>query len=132
LKIFTRNIFLILVILIFVILIVGCKVGQSGAAQAIEAYIKALSNRDSVQISNLSCTDWEQSAMLEVDSLTAVGSKVVDLSCMQIGQTGEDTYVSCTGMLSLDYNGEAQQIDLSTHTYIARQEDGQWRMCGYH
>lgn len=131
-KRFARIIFQNLVIIIYAILIAGCNAGQNDAAQTIEAYIKALSNRDSVRISNLSCSDWEQSALLEIDSLTAVGSKVVDLSCTQTGQTGEDTYVSCTGMLSLEYNGEAQQIDLSTRTYIARQEDGEWRMCGYH
>jgi hypothetical protein len=132
LKIFTRNIYLVFVVFIYPILLVGCKNEQNSATQAIEAYIQALSNRDSVQISNLSCSDWEQNALLEVDSLTAVGSKVVDLSCGQTGQDGNDTYVSCTGKLDLDYNGEAQQIDLSTRTFIARQEDGEWRMCGYH
>ena len=127
-----RNTYLCLVIIICALLQTGCKNGQSGATKTIEAYIQALSNRDSIKISNLSCSDWEQYALLEVDSLTAVGSKVVDLSCSQTGQDGNDTYVSCTGMLSLDYNGEAQQIDLSTRTFIARQEDGEWRMCGYH
>lgn len=110
----------------------ACNIRQNNASQAIEAYIQALSNRDSVQISNLSCADWEQDALLEVDSLTAVGSKVENLTCVQAGQDGADTYISCTGVLVLDYNGEAQQIDLSTRTYIARQEDGEWRMCGYH
>ena len=131
-KIYPRTIYLVFVIFIYAILLVGCKNGQNGATQAIEAYIQALSNRDSVKISNLSCSDWEQNAQLEVDSLTAVGSKVVDLSCGQAGQNGNDIYVSCTGMIDLDYNGEAQQVDLSTRTYIARQEDGEWRMCGYH
>jgi hypothetical protein len=126
-----RTIYLVFVVFIYAVLLVSCKNGQNGATKAIGAYIQALSNRDSVKISNLSCSDWEQKALLEVDSLTAVGSKVVDLSCTQSGQNGNDTYVSCTGTLSLDYNGEAQQIDLSTRTYIARQEDGEWRMCGY-
>ena len=91
-----------------------------------------MSDKDTVQISNLSCADWEQNALLEVDSFTAVGSKVENLECEQTGQDGADTYVSCyRDHLDLDYNGEAQQIDLSTRTYIARQEDGEWRMCGY-
>ena len=124
------------IVLVFVnlctVILIGCSKNQDGAPKAITAYINALSNRDTVQISNLSCADWEKSALLEVDSLTAVGSKVVDLSCDQSGQQGEDIYVSCKGMLSLDYNGEAQQIDFSSRTYIARQEGGEWRMCGYH
>ena len=129
-KYFRTNCVVFLGILIAYIL-TACGSRQNDASQAIEAYIHALSNKDAVQISNLSCADWEQNALLEVDSLTAVGSKVENLTCKQTGQDGADTYVSCTGVLSLDYNGEAQQIDLSTRTYIARQEDGEWRMCGY-
>jgi hypothetical protein len=127
-----QRIVIVFVIFISIFILVGCSRGQNSATEAIEAYILALSNRDSVRISNLSCADWEQNALLEIDSLTAVGSKAVALSCEQTGQEGIDTYVSCTGTLDLDYNGEAQQIDLSTRTYIARQDDGEWRMCGYH
>jgi hypothetical protein len=116
----------------FILLLSACKNSQNGAPQAIEAYIQALSDRDSARISNFSCSDWEPNALLEIDSLTAVGSKVENLVCQTTGQEGNDTYVSCSGVLALDYNGEAQEIDLSTRTYIARQEDGEWRMCGYH
>ena len=129
-KYFRTSCIVILGILISIIL-TACNSGQNGASKAIEAYIQSLSNKDSVQISNLSCTEWEQNALLEVDSLTGVGSKAENLTCEQTGQDGADTYVSCTGVLALDYNGEAQQIDLSTRTFIARQEDGEWRMCGY-
>jgi predicted small secreted protein len=127
-----RTICIAFIFTLLIILLTACNNGQNGATRAIEAYIQALSNKDSVKISNLSCTDWEQNAMLEVNSLTAVGAKVENLKCDQTGQDGADTYVSCTGMLALDYNGDPQQIDLSTRTYIARQEDGEWRMCGYH
>ncbi len=122
---------LFLTIIAFVLLLAACSSSQGGAVSAIEAYIQALSNKDSVQISNLSCKDWEVSAVLEVDSFEGVGSKVENLACRQAGQEGNDTYVTCTGVLALDYNGEAQQIDLSAKTYIARQEGGEWRMCGY-
>jgi len=129
-KYFQINYIVILSLLIS-ILLVACDSGQNDASKAIEAYIQALSSKDSVQLSNLSCTEWEQNALREVDSLVGVGSKVENLSCKQTGQEGTDTYVSCTGVLALDYNGEGQQIDLSSRTYITRQEDGEWRMCGY-
>jgi hypothetical protein len=131
LKKYFRTCCIVIIGILISIALVACNPGKNGPSKAIEAYIHALSNKDSVQISNLSCADWEQNALLEVDSLTAVGSKVEKLSCEQTGQNGVDTYVSCMGVLALDYNGEAQQIDLSTRTYIARQEDGEWRMCGY-
>jgi hypothetical protein len=113
------------------LLITACNNKKDAASQAIEAYLYALSNKDAIQISNLSCAAWEQDARLEIDSLTAVGSKVENLACEQTGEDSSAAYISCTGSIVLDYNGEAQQIDLSLRTYIARQEDGEWRMCGY-
>ena len=122
---------LLLICCLLAIGMAGCTTGENEAAKAIEAYIHALSDKDSTQVSNLSCADWEQEALVEVDSLTAVGTSIKDLSCQQTGEDGEDILVSCTGVLALDYNGEAQQIDLSAHNFIARQEGGEWRMCGY-
>jgi hypothetical protein len=127
-KLLTR-IFPLLISLI--ILLASCGNVQNGAVSTIESYIQALGNKDSTQISNLSCADWEASALMEVDSLSGVSAKVENLVCQPAGQDGADTYVSCTGVLALDYNGEAQQIDLSSRTYVARQEGGEWRMCGY-
>jgi hypothetical protein len=134
---FTLRKFSILTIIILLslitILLTACTSNKNEAAvKAIEGYINALSNKDTVQITNLSCTAWEQDALVEVDSLTSVGSSVENLACTMIGEEESEMYITCTGYLALDYNGEAQQIDLSTRTYIAKQEDGQWRMCGYH
>jgi hypothetical protein len=114
-----------------IVFLVSCKSEKDSAKNAIESYILALSNKDSAQISNLSCADWEQNALMEVDSLTAVGSTVENLACVESAQENDLMFVTCSGSLVLDYNGEAQQIDLSNRTYIARKEDGEWRMCGY-
>jgi hypothetical protein len=123
----------IIITVVLILLLAACSSTQEGGAvRAVEAYIQALNNKDSTQISILSCADWEQDALLEVDSLTGVNSQLENLACQQVGQEGADTYISCTGVLALDYNGEAQQIDLSARTYIAHQENGEWRMCGYH
>ena len=113
------------------LLLAACTSNSKGAAQAVEAYIQALADKDSVQISNLSCADWEPNALVEIDSFTGVGAKPENVACKISGENSADTYVSCTGDLALDYNGEAQLIDLSSRVYIARQEDGEWRMCGY-
>jgi hypothetical protein len=117
--------------MIISIMLFGCTKDNGDATIAIESYIQALSDRDTTMVSNLSCADWEQSALVEADSFTSVGSSVENLACSEDGKEGSDRIVSCTGTLVLDYNGEAQQIDLSKRTYIARMEDGEWRMCGY-
>lgn len=123
---FTYSLYLVLLVLLS-----ACSGGKSGAVSAIETYINALGNKDVNQISSISCSDWEQNALTEVDSLAAVGTKVEDISCTETGKEGTDTFVSCTGRIAMDYGGEAQYIDLSGRTYVARQESGDWRMCGY-
>ena len=128
---YRRLILLSMITVILAVLVIACGSAEDGATQAVIAYIQALSNQDSTQLSNLSCSSWEANAVVEMDSLAGVGSKVEDLACQQAGQAEGDVYVACTGYLALDYNGEIQKIDLSTRTYIARQEDGEWRMCGY-
>ena len=130
-KKYFRTIITVFLGMLITFILIACNNEQNDASKAIEAYIQALSNKDSAQISNLSCAEWEKSALSEVDSLNAVGSKIENLTCKETGQNGADSYVSCTGVLSLDYNGEAQQIDLSARTFIARNEGGEWRMCGY-
>jgi hypothetical protein len=127
-----RLIYQVLIISILLILVLsGCKSEEGAAAAAIESYIQALSGKDANKLSNLSCAEWEQSALTEMDSLTSVGSKVENLSCQESGKEGTKNFVNCTGALALDYDGEIQRIDLSTRTYIAVEEDGEWRMCGY-
>ncbi len=120
----------LLISAIITLFVVSCA-GKDNAVLAIEKYITALVEKDADLMRNLSCADWEQNAQVEVDSLTAVSSAVDNLSCEKTGQDGENVFIDCTGVIALDYGGEAQQIDLSGRTYIARQEGGEWRMCGY-
>jgi len=127
----SRN--LMATVLIFLTLVLSsCSSGKSEAVTAIETYIQALGDKDVNQISTVSCADWEPNALLEIDSLTGVGSKIENLVCEENGGEGDDVFVTCTGIIALDYDGEAQQIDLSTRTYVARQVGGEWLMCGYH
>jgi hypothetical protein len=115
----------------FAILVQAGCASQSGPAQAIEGYIQALANKDQDTLVSLSCNAWEESALMELDSLTGVTAVVQDLSCQETGKDGEDSLVSCTGKLVLNYNGELQDLDLSGRILIAHQEDGEWRACGY-
>ncbi len=120
-------------LLLFVGILISACANQAGAgaAEAAENYIQALADQDKAQITNLSCKEWEESAILEVDGLLSVEAEVSNLSCEITGKEGEDTLVSCSGSLDLTYNDEIRAIDLSRRTYYMRQEDGQWRVCRY-
>lgn len=121
----------ILLVGIAMLTLVGCSDPQDNPAQAIQGYIQALADKDQNALVNHSCNAWEESALIELDSLTGVTAQVVDLVCQEIGKDGEDSLVTCTGKLELNYNGELQDLDLSGRTLIARFEDGEWRACGY-
>ena len=125
--------YLMAALLTFLTLVLAsCSSGKSEAVTAIETYIQALGDKDVDQISTVSCAEWEPNALLEIDSFTAVDSKIENLACEETSQDGQDVLVNCTGVIALDYDGEAQEIDLSNRTYVARQVGGEWLMCGYH
>jgi hypothetical protein len=108
----------------------GCS-KKSGAASAVETYIHALVARDANALKNASCAQWEGDAQVELDSFTAVSITLDGLSCQEAGTDGNATLVSCAGKIKASYNGENQELDLSSRTYRAVQEGGDWRMCGY-
>jgi hypothetical protein len=123
--------------LIFLMLFLGLMISAcsgdsgNGAATATEQYIRALSAKDKALITNLSCKEWEESAILEVDALLSVESEVKDLSCAVTGEDGDNTLVVCSGSLDLTYNDEIRAIDLSRRTYYLQQTNGQWQVCEY-
>ena len=108
----------------------GASTSQSAPA-AIQAYLRALETKDANQMINLSCAAWESQARLEYDSFAAVKVVLENLSCKESGKDGEDTLVACTGKIIASYGAEDLVIDLQERTYLAVNEGGEWRMCGY-
>jgi hypothetical protein len=111
--------------------LVACGGGQGGAPGAVEAYLEALVAKDADAVVNLSCLDWEEDAITEVDSFEAVSAELDGVTCQEAGSDGEFTLVSCTGSIVVTYDNEVQEIELVGVTYRAVQDGGQWRMCGY-
>jgi len=125
-----KNVFIIFISLGLILAACTSQAGR-GAAEATESYITALAEKDKVMITNLSCKDWEESAILEIDGLLSVEAEVSDLSCDVTGNDSESTLVTCNGSLDLTYNDEIRAIDLSRRTYYLQEEGGQWRVCKY-
>ena len=112
-------------------ILAGCSSQPNGAAQAVQNYLQAMVAKDSTKISTYACTDWASQAQIEADSFAGVSAQIQNLACKVSGQDGSTTLVSCTGKIVMSYNGENSDLDLSTRTYKAVQEGGEWRMCGY-
>ena len=108
----------------------GSKAADS-ASKAVEDYLNALVNKDSTKLSALSCASWESDALLELDSLQAVKTRLEGLTCKSAGASDGNTQVNCQGKIMATYNGEDQALDLSVRTYQVVQQGGEYLVCGY-
>jgi hypothetical protein len=124
----TRVIF---VTLLSVLLLSACAGGGDAPAQTVELYHQALVEKDQDRLINLSCADWENQALLELDSFVSVETELVDVSCETVSQEEEIAYVTCSGAISATYQGEAREFPLTGRTFLVVEEGGEWRLCGY-
>jgi outer membrane lipoprotein-sorting protein len=127
-----RKFFLILILAIVTNLLLSACASKSNdaPAKAVENYLNALVAKDSDRLTTLSCGDWEDDALLELDSFQAVTTKLDSLACEQTGTDGNTALVLCNGKIIATYNNEDQELDLSVRTYQVVQEGGDWLVCG--
>ncbi len=127
-----RKIFLIVfVTIVSTLILTACASKNDNApAKAVEDYLKALVAKDANRLSTLSCGEWEDDALLELDSFQAVNTRLEGVSCSQTGTDGNTALVLCKGKIIATYNNEAQDLDLSVRTYQVVQQGGEWLVCG--
>ena len=114
-----------------VLLFSACGQATNPAAKVVAGYFTALVNKDSSVLSALSCADWEPNALLQLDSLQAVTTRLENLACTASGTDGTTTQVNCQGKILTTYNNEDQELDLSVRTYQVVQQGGEYLFCGY-
>jgi hypothetical protein len=99
-------------------------------AKAVEDYLNALVAKDADRLSTLSCGEWEDDALLELDSFQAVTARLEGTACEQTGTDGSTALVLCDGKIIATYDTEDQELDLSVRTYQVVEEGGEWLVCG--
>ena len=122
--------FLILFITITTLLLAACASSTDAPAKAVEDYLTALVEKDADRLSTLVCGEWEEDALIELDSFQAVTARLDGLACEQTGTDGDTALVLCNGKIIASYNNEDQELDLSVRTYQVTQEGGDWVVCG--
>ena len=127
-----RTFFLTLILACaFPLLLSACASTNSDApVKAVEDYLTALVEKDADRLATLSCGEWEENALLELDSFQAVTTRLDGLACEQTGTEGDTALVLCNGRIIATYNEEDQDLDLSVRTYQVVQEGGEWLVCG--
>ena len=126
-----RRFFLILLTLA-ILSLAACSASNTNIApaKAVEDYLTALVEKDEDRLSTLVCGEWEEDALIELDSFQAVTTRLEGLACEQTGTDGETALVLCNGKIIATYTNEDQEIDLSARTYQVTQEGGDWLVCG--
>ena len=113
----------------------GCSTAQptqvSPAVQTLENYLKALADKNDTAYAQLICPDWEMDAFLEYDAYQGVKTSLSNLACSQTGEQDGFTLVTCQGKLSLSYQSEQQEVDLSQRSYRLIQKNETWQVCGF-
>jgi outer membrane lipoprotein-sorting protein len=124
--------FSLILLLVFTSLAVSACASNNDnpPVQAVEAYLNALVEKDANRLTTLACGEWEEEALLELDSFQAVSARLEGLACEQTGTDGDAALVLCNGNIVATYNNEDQQLDLSVRTYQVVQEGGEWLVCG--
>ncbi|HKJ39488.1 MAG TPA: hypothetical protein VJ972_11990 [Anaerolineales bacterium] len=125
-----RKPILILILVFTTIMISACASNTDAPAQAVENYLNALVNKEADKLPTLVCGEWEEDALIELDSFQAVTASLENVACAQTGADGDTALVLCTGSIIASYNGEDQQLDLSTRTYQVTEQSGDWLVCG--
>ena len=128
-----RKLALLVIMLSMLALPLSACGGQAAdpASKAVEGYLNALVAKDSTKLSALSCASWESSALLELDSLQAVKTRLDGVSCKTSGTSGGTSQVNCQGRILATYNGEDQALYISARTYQVVQQGGDYLVCGY-
>ena len=126
-----RTFSLILLIVFTTLAVSACASNTENApVQAVEDYLNALVEKDANRLTTLSCGEWEEDALLELDSFQAVTARLEGVACEQTGMDGDTALVLCNGNIVATYNNEDQQLDLSVRTYQVVQDGGEWLVCG--
>lgn len=125
-----RKIFLIFALTLTAIISVACASEANAPVQAVQNYLDALVNKEADRLPTLVCGEWEEEALIELDSFQAVTARLENVSCSQTGTDGDTALVLCTGNIVATYNDEDQRLDLSVRTYQVIEQGGDWLVCG--
>lgn len=125
-----RKLILLIALALAGIVFTACSSNTDAPAQAVENYLNALVNKEADKLPTLVCGEWEEDALIELDSFQAVTARLEDAACSQTGADGETALVLCTGNIVATYNDEDQKLDLSVRTYQVVEQGGDWLVCG--
>jgi hypothetical protein len=111
--------------------LLACSGGGPSPTQVVQDYLKARVESDETKMVNLSCVAWEAQARIEAVSFKSMKASLDGVSCKDAGTNSGYTLVACQGKIVTSYNGESREWSVAERQFKVRQENSEWRMCGY-
>ncbi len=105
--------------------------GKNPAAQAVQGYYQAIVAQNPDKLASYTCSGFEDTARVELDSFQGVKTELQDLNCQEAGKDGDFTLVKCTGKIVATYGNEKMDFPIAERVHRVQQEGGDWRVCGY-
>ena len=121
---------ILLSLFLFSVILTACSKLESSPANTVQAYWEAVVARDRESISQLTCADYESTALNNFDSFQSVDIKLEGINCVTSEQTDNSAEVNCTGLLKASYGAEVTDFDLSIYRYQMLNDKGSWLICG--
>lgn len=123
--------FFLIIFFLFGFAISSCGGQNSESVRVVQDYLTAMAAQDQIAISNLTCSEWETQAFLEMDALQLVRASLKDIKCREAEAVSGGVIVTCSGKMETTYNNEISTVDLSQNRYFVSHENGDWLECGY-
>ncbi|MCK7481756.1 MAG: hypothetical protein M0C28_34725 [Candidatus Moduliflexus flocculans] len=126
-----RKPILFLIVILAGIILSACASSTDAPVQAVQNYLNALVNKEADKLPTLVCGEWEDDALIELDSFQAVTASARKCRLLpDQALTAMPPSSSAPGNIVATYNDEDQKLDLSTRTYQVIEQGGDWLVCG--
>lgn len=117
--------------LVLIVIFFGCTTPEEQSVKVVENYLTYMVNQDAVKISNITCKEWEEQAIMEMDSFQAVDPKLEGMKCKLENSEENEYFVSCDGKILTTYNDEQREFPLNRNNFRVISEGGEYYVCGY-
>ncbi|MCK6539459.1 MAG: hypothetical protein L6Q26_05320, partial [Anaerolineales bacterium] len=78
-----RKLIMLIALALAGIVLTACSSNTDAPAQAVENYLNALVNKEADKLPTLVCGEWEEDALIELDSFQAVTARLENVACSQ-------------------------------------------------
>lgn len=124
---------LLLMLLAVGIVLAACaeEAKDADPADSVEKYLKAMVEKNEKNFNAVICEDFQATAKTDFRSFGSVEASLKDVKCTASDKTDDSANVTCTGFISVVYQGEnTRDLPQEGTVYQMVNDDDTWKICG--